>query len=209
MLRQRLLVVSTPTDSEMKASTQIESIVNSLDLALNRNLIHEWELLVFPSSKELIPTTQNSINSESKTFQSTGPLIDPSELTNPEGTKAILLDRITQGNIFLVCSQGIVFAPNTVSELLKSLDETSDVFWTQNFPLNVGNGMQPVTSVLLASERVIKAFIELFDSYFSELSISRIINQLSSNNLFSSSNVPSAKSFDTEYSFEKSKHENA
>ena len=207
MLPRRLLVVTTPTDSAMKSSTQIESIVNSLNLAVNGNLLREWEMLVLPSSTELLRTTVLSEISESLTLQTTGSILELPDFADSESAKTIFLDRIRQGFIFLICSEGTIFAPNTVSELLNSLDETRDIFTTQNYPVNVGIGLQPVTSVLLVSELSTKAFIELFESYSVELPISRIIRQLNTNYFASTSNVPAAKSFDTKYSFGESRNE--
>ena len=207
MLPRRLLVVTTPTDSAMKSSTQIESIVNSLNHAMNGNLVREWEMLVLPSSTELLRTTVLSEISESWTLPTTGSLLELPDFADSESAKTIFLDRIRQGFIFLICSEGIVFAPNTVSELLDSLDESKDIFTTQNYPVNVGIGLQPVTSVLLLSERSIQAFIEFFESNSVQLPISRIISQLTTNYFASSSNVPAAKSFDTKYSFGESSNE--
>lgn len=207
MLPRRLLVVTTPTDSAMQSSTQIESIVNSLNLAVNGNHVHEWEMIVLPSSTEFLRTTVLSEIPESTTQPTTGSILKLPVFADSESSKTIFLDRIRQGFIFLICSEGIVFAPNTVSELFNSLDESRDIFTTQNYPVNVGIGLQPVTSVLLVSERSNKAFIELFESNSAELPISRIISQLSSNYFASSSNVPAAKSFDTKYSFGESRNE--
>lgn len=207
MLPRRLLVVTTPTDSAMKFSTQIESIVNSLNLAVNGNHVHEWEMIVLPSSNEFLRTTVLSEILESRTLPTTGSIFELSDFADSESAKTIFLDRIRQGFIFLICSEGIVFAPNTVSELLNSLDESRDIFTTQNYPVNVGIGLQPVTSVLLVSECSNKAFIELFESISVEFPISRIISQLSTNYFASSWNVPAAKSFDTKYSFGQSRNE--
>ena len=207
MLSRRLLVVTTPTDSAMKSSTQIESIVNSLNLAVNGDHVHEWEMLILPSSAELLRRTDLSDKPESTTQPTTGSIIELPNFADSESSKTILLDRIRRGFSFLICSEGTVFAPNTVSELLSSLDESSDILATQNYPVNVGIGLQPVTSVLLASERSNKAFIELFESISLDLPISRVISQLSTNYFATCSNVPAAKSFDTKYSFGESKNE--
>ena len=206
-LPRRLLVVTTPTDSSMKSSTQIESIVNSLNLAVNGNHVDEWEMLVFPSSTELLRTTVLSEILESRTLPTAGSILELSVFADSESAKTTFLDRIRQGFIFLICSEGTVFAPNTVSELLNSLDESSDIFTTQNYPVNVGIGLQPETSVLLASESSHKTFIELLDKNSLELSFSRIISQLSTKYFASSSSVPAAKSFDTKYFFAESKNE--
>jgi hypothetical protein len=197
-------VVTTPTDSAMKSSTQIESIVNSLNLAVNGNHVHEWEMLVLPSTTELLRTTVLSEIPESKTQPTTGSILKLPDFADSESSKTIFLERNRQGFIFLICSEGTVFAPNTVSELLSTLDESNDIFSTQNYPVNVGIGLQPVTSVLLGSECSNKAFIELFESNSAESPISRIISQLSNKFFASSSNVPAAKSFDTKYSFGES-----
>lgn len=203
MFPRHLLVVSTPTDSAILPSAQIESIVNSLNLAVVGKLLDGWEMLVLPSSTELQPTSLQYGECEDRVHEGRGPMFEISKFANSELTKTRFLEQTIQGTLRLICSKGTVFSPSTVSELLISVNESSDILSTQSYPVNLGIGKQPVTSVLLASERSNKAFIELIESNSLEFPISSIITQLSSKYFFNSSLVPTAKSFDTEYVFEK------
>lgn len=210
MFPRQLLVLSQPSYRLSNNNCQIDSIVNSLELAVREKVLGGWQLIILPSFLEISTSTTSEEVFTDSIPESSGQIIDMSIFGHQESRNAFLRQKLDGNPLCLISSEGSVFAPSTVSELLKSVFSARDIYMTQTYPINRNNGSHSLSlpSVLVASERSYLGLAGIVNLHDFNRPVSEVIQQLITNRTLSSHEVTSAKSFDSMYSFEKTRYEN-